>query len=407
MAHREQPDAVYRLVERNEFDESIELSSFAFQMDIAEQEQERFKEELGECLLWGSFIEQKLAAQVQVFPLTVYVQGRKFAMGGVANVASWPEHRRGGLIAELLRMALERMRSDGQTISLLTPFSIAFYRRYGWETFVERKKLTIPSHLLVRARAYEAAGSIVRIARNDAIAADLYERYAARYSGMLSRSASWWKHRIFDRRKGQLAVYLDEAGVHQGYVHYQVKNGELTVHELAALTAQSKRAIWRFIAQHESSIRHVTMYAPADDPLPFELGDAAIEQKLIPYYMARIVDVEAFLNQYPFSPGQRRPAAYSGYAPVVLWLEVRDEHAPWNAGIFRLTVDADGRATVEREEGADAQVSMDIQTLTALMMGSWNTEQLHAMERIIGSDSDIERLSAIIPRAATFFNDFF
>ncbi len=407
MENMEQRPVSYRLVKPNDFDRSTDLSCYAFQMELSEEARSSHKKELSECLLWGAYIDDQLAAQVQLLPLHVYIQGKRFAMGGVANVASWPEHRRGGMVAELLRIALERMRRDGQTISYLAPFSIAFYRRFGWETVVERKKLTIPSHVLAQARAQATTGTIARVTAEPAIIAELYERYAAQYNGMISRSETWWQRRIFDRRKGELAVYLDDADIHQGYLHYRVKNRELLIHEYVALTDEARRSIWRYIALHESSIAHVSMYAPMNETVAYELGDASIEARTTPYFMARIVDVEAFLNAYPFRPAQQRISAYGALTPVVLWLEVIDEHARWNAGLFRLTVDSDGHARVEREEGADAQIRMDILTLSALLMGSRKVEHLYGTGRIAGSESDVQRLEVLIPSGCAFMNDFF
>jgi predicted acetyltransferase len=409
MGRNKHTSVEYRLVEQDEWDQSIQLSLYAFQMDLPETQWEPIKKEMNETLLWGGFVGGQLAAQVQVFPLTTYLQGKKFAMGGVANVASWPEHRRGGMVAKLLGLALEHMKEEGQTISFLHPFSVDFYRRYGWETFVDRKKCTIPSHLLPRVRETVLKGLIKRVHVSSPTIRTLYERYAAQFNGMLSRSEVWWETRIFNNRKGELAVYQDADGMEQGYLHYQVKNRELLIHELVTLTQEAKKAIWRFIGQHESSINHVTIHAPMCETIPFELGESSVEQKIIPYFMARIVDVEAFLRMYPFVPAQQRTAIFSGEAPVTLSIQVEDEHAPWNTGVFKLTVAADGCSSVVHSEDADgaADIKLSIQALSTLLMGYMDTQTLYELERVSASSEAAALLAALIPRRSIFLSDFF
>lgn len=150
------------------------------------------------------------------------------------------------------------------------------------------------------------------------------------------------------------------------------------------------------------------MTVPEDDPLPFLLPDPRIRQELQPYFMSRIVDVEGFLAQYPFESGE-------GEDEVILAVE--DEHAPWNRGVFRLRIDASGRAHAQRmAEGwpaaaggsADgAELACDIQTLTALLLGGRPAALLHETGRLRGSREAVRRLQRRIPRRTTYLADFF
>src|SRR5690606_40607540 len=65
-------------------------------------------------------------SRLSLLPLEVWIGGRKLAMGGVAGVASWPDARRQGGVRRLLQHAFGRMRENGQSLSMLAPFSFAF-----------------------------------------------------------------------------------------------------------------------------------------------------------------------------------------------------------------------------------------------------------------------------------------
>ena len=59
-------------------------------------------------------------------------------MGGVAGVATYPEYRRSGYVKELLQHSLQTMKKDGYSVSMLHPFAVSFYRKYGWELCANR-----------------------------------------------------------------------------------------------------------------------------------------------------------------------------------------------------------------------------------------------------------------------------
>src|SRR5690606_11959965 len=125
-----------------DFEESMKLSSFAFQYPLtAEQLEERRASFLTDDVYRvGVFQHEHLCAQVTLLHLNVYVNGELFSMGGIAGVSTWPEHRRHGYVARILKELLVKMKENGQSISMLHPFSFSFYRKYGWETYIEYKQ---------------------------------------------------------------------------------------------------------------------------------------------------------------------------------------------------------------------------------------------------------------------------
>jgi len=82
----------------------------------------------------GLFDDQgRMLACLTNFRYTVYMEGARIGMGGIAGVASPPEYRRGGHVAEMLRACIRETRDQGMPLSSLFPFKQPFYRRYGWE----------------------------------------------------------------------------------------------------------------------------------------------------------------------------------------------------------------------------------------------------------------------------------
>lgn len=397
-------------LEEADYREFNRMSSFAFQYDITDEDMEKRLEKmkLHPDEYWGYYADGKLAAKLILIPFRTWVGGKEFAMGGIAGVSTWPEYRRKGYVAELLRHALATMKEEGQVLSFLHPFSFPFYRKYGWEMYCEFKQYEIPLALMPR---YPALPGRVERVEDWRLLNEIYIEYAVRYNGMLVREADWWEDVVFVREKGVSAVWYDEKGRPRGYVRYKVKDKEMEIHELIALDEEARRALWTFIAQHDSMLDKIKMYVPADDSLSFLVSDPRFKQEIHPYFMARVVDTAAFLEQYPFEA--------SGAEHTVV-LHVEDVQAEWNRGSFRIDIDGQGNARVSRyksspvedhhregEGPVPAGLSLDIQTLTALFLGYRDASFLHSVGRLSGSREEAITLDSLISRRQTYLADFF
>lgn len=385
-----------RHLQLEHFDERIALSEFAFQMklpaDRVDWEREHFRTE--EHL--GAFDEQgRLLSALIVLPLSVWVNGTRMAMGGIAGVATWPEARRHGCVARMLRVSLEQMREQGQTVSMLHPFAFPFYRKYGWELTVERKKYELGQRNFPAKSG--TAGSIERIGKDHAAVPALYDKEAARYTGMLDRSPDWWSHRRWSK-PGLFVLYRNPQGEPEGYLQYQVESRTLTVHEWVSTTEQARRGIWDFIHNHDSMIDKLLLTVPADDGLPLLVADPRFKQELEPYFMSRIVDAAAFIGQYKFQAGEEES----------MTLRLTDADAPWNDGTFKLAIGADGTASLSRcEAAATGAAALDIQTLTVLLLGGRRPALLAEAGRLSADDAQLGLLEQRIPVYQTSLMDFF
>ena len=59
--------------------------------------------------VYGIMEGEDLAAKLHLIPFHIYI-GKKFKMGGVAGVATYPEYRRSGYVKELLQHSLQTMK---------------------------------------------------------------------------------------------------------------------------------------------------------------------------------------------------------------------------------------------------------------------------------------------------------
>lgn len=392
-----------RQLQREEFEAAIGLSQYAFQFTMTPEDLEKAMKKFKPEQTWGIFDGPDLNAKLTLLPLQVYIHGQVFDMGGIAGVATWPEKRRGGMVSRLLTHALEEMKTAGQSLSFLHPFSFAFYRKFGWETYTEYKKYVIPIDKFPAKLKTE--GIVKRDIKNISELDQVYQSYASRYNGTLVRDKAWWQERILNENY-RTVVYYTDAGDPQGYALYKIEDKQLNCDELVYENETARRALWTYFANHDSMITQGKfIYVPADDNLPFLLDDPRIQQETVPYFMGRIVDAVAFVESYPFEQIGEETS---------LTLHLTDRYAPWNEGVWRLTITTEGQGHLARvdtsnlsENDTVADLELGIQSLTTLMLGYQQADNLFNWGRIEGSSESVAALKRVIPTKQTFLLDFF
>ncbi|WP_456271658.1 GNAT family N-acetyltransferase [Bacillus sp. AK031] len=373
---------------REHYEESLNLSMYAFQYNVPEEERENRYKQIDQHELYGIEEGGKLAAKLHLLSLDVWLNGQEFSMGGIAGVATYPEYRRNGFVKELLTFSLNRMKEKGQTISMLHPFSVAFYRKYGWELFSSLKKVKVTQAEM--SMFNQVPGFIQRFDKSDFPVSleTIYRHYSESFSGMLSRTKEWWKDRAITSLN--VAVYHSEEGIEEGYILYGIKDQKMKVEEFVALNAESRSGLWNFICQHDSMVTEVELVLAPGDPLPYLLSNPRTQTEMCPYFMARVVDVKRFLGLYINT--FKNEVSFS----------VSDKFAPWNNKTFTIS---DGK--VLETETADCSVKMDINALVPLFFGVYSAKELEGMGVIEGTPEQISILDDNIKSKPGFFIDFF
>ena len=388
-----------KVITEEDYLKSMKLSEYAFQYRVPEEKVPARKAKLKDHKLLGIWDDDLLAAKLHIIPLEVNMIGEEWKMGGIAGVATYPEYRRSGYVKSLITEALNQMYHDGQIVSLLAPFDIPFYRKFGWEILSDVKKITFEKSNLIFLS--HQPGSIKRYTK-DTFQEDIvqiYREYSKKFMGMLVRDTNWWMEHVFEDNSF-IAVYYNAANEAKGYMVYQVKERKLDVQEMAALDQESRMGLWNFICQHDSMVDEVKLNLSAHDSFPFFLKQPRVKMELQPYFMARIVDAEKCLKKFPFNQES-----------TSLFLHLEDPIAPWNNGSYLI---GNGEVKVFKEKQGSQCVHppqkglrLSINVLSALIFGYKRPLELYDIELIRGARQEIEKLERMVPFLKSSFNDFF
>ncbi|WP_338447735.1 GNAT family N-acetyltransferase [Niallia oryzisoli] len=392
-------------VETRHFQQFNELLRYVFQVTKKELQMVGWEEReialaklpvLEKADVLGWFDGEKLISQLAVYPFQVNIFGRTFEMGGLTGVGTYPEYSGLGLMNKLMRQALLDMQQRKQSISYLFPYSFPFYRRKGWEIISDKMTFEIRDFQLPKIR--KVPGYVERLDTEHPDVRTVYRHFSSmRHAAMIRNELAWDEYWRWDLDDLTAAVYYDDSHQPVGYLLYWISTDVLHVKEMVYINQEARIGLWNFISAHFSMVSKVVGNTYTNDPLAFWLDDGEIKETIAPYYMARIVDVKQFIAQYPFK---------ALGIEIHLTFELDDPILEWNQGVFTLHVSESGQGQLIQSEGM-ADFSLDIQTLTTMLLGYKRPSYLADIGRLASNKQTVEILENLIERETPYFSDYF
>ena len=339
--------------------------------------------------------DDELISQICIYPCEVNIHGKTYKMGGITGVGTYPEYAGLGLMNDLIKFSLEKMRSSQQYISYLYPYSIPYYRRKGWEIMSDHmtfsfKDTQLPKHV-------EVLGHVERLDVTDEDVTEVYDRFARTMHGALIRNKiewdEYWRWENEDERTA--AVYYDASKQPQGCMFYWIEGDIFHIKEIFYLTQEARHGLWNFVGAHFSMIDQIKGETFMNEPMAFELEDSHILETIEPYYMARIVDVGEFLRAYPWDD-DISPFHFIIHDPI----------AEWNNGVFGISPGKNGEPEISRQ-AVGKPVELDIRVLSTMMMSYKSPAYLHKLNYLRTDAATLRLLEKLIPGEQPYFSDYF
>jgi predicted acetyltransferase len=285
------------------------------------------------------------------------VRGMIYPAGGVWGVAAHPEARRKGYVRRLLHRLFEELRDGRTPLSCLYPFRESFYDRLGYTTFPAPRKARFSPLSLVPLLKKELGGSVRLLSMEEG--ADAYVEYARRHQravhglGLFTADTAAWL-----RRRNSYWVALASAGKERiGVMLYQLKGegGDMLVPRFYYSNSLGRYLLLEWIARHADQVKEIEMKLPPADLPETWLPDMNVSFGGYEPPMGRVIDLSRIGGMV---------VGEGGFAA-----RIRDEHCPWNDGVYRFESQG-GILKVTRSEEEHAECDLTIHALSALVYGT-------------------------------------
>ncbi|PSQ10488.1 hypothetical protein BRC93_09115 [Halobacteriales archaeon QS_5_70_15] len=266
------------------------------------------------------------------------IRGEYHRLGGVALVATPPEHRRRGHVRELNRRMVGELGAEGVGLSALWPFKRSFYRRLGWETGSRYLRIEAPPAQL------RTAG----VDRTD------------EFDPRMPRSVRGWsqatRHTTRDAGSTSIGPRCGGAGgsSRAGVTTPTSTAGRTTAARPARTSPTRSRTAGTTGGSSASARRRERTRPPVDSCG----GSSATTARRSVGHAVRLTDVAAGLSALAYPEGATDEVVIAAEDPLV----------DANDRAFALEVE-DGRAECAAAGGADASVSHGVGRLSQLAVG--------------------------------------
>ncbi|MDQ1709788.1 MAG: hypothetical protein QOG49_1173 [Frankiaceae bacterium] len=328
----------------------------------------------------AAFDGRSLVASAGIYTFDMTIPGGPVPMAGVTWVGVLPTHRRRGILTAMMRRQLTELHEqEREPVAALWASEPVIYRRFGYGLGSMRLGMTVESRLPFVAGAPARGGvRLVDLAEARAVIQPIYDRIRVDRPGMVSRTPPRWDLTLDDAedsRQGASSLQCAVTNDDGGYVLYRTKgdsqnwvpSGKVTVRDFVS-TSPDTATLWRYLLDLDLMTTVESWNRPLDDPLAYLVTDVRRTRPAIgDAVWVRVVDVERGLAA----------RTYSEAGSVVI--EVVDETCPWNAGTFRIDVDAaDSRGVKVARTEESAQLTVSAVELGAVYLGGTRLRALAA-----------------------------
>ena len=350
--------------------------------------------------LYGIYEGDRLLSVYMLLDFRMRLRSSIVPMGGIGLLCSRLDARGRGAVRRMLGGALETMRTGGYTVSVLDPFDPSFYRKYGWEQFEQRQRVEMAPSLLDVPDDPEIDHEVVDLPTADDASRSFYDDYARTHYTLIQRGDAEWSARTrigtwSPTAAARGVVRVSRGGEVVGLIGYDLTgrtddwHPTLTVNLLAARDEPARREMLRYVRRLSHQIKTLRFELPVGETLWPYLADRPAKREIRDRFAIRIVQME------------RLDGLAVEADNLTIAIDVVDEQAPWNAGVWRWTVE-DATLRVERADRADLRCG--IGPLSSVLSGFTDFAEMIAVGRIealptyAGQD---------LPRATTFLADYF
>lgn len=301
---------------------------------------------------------------------TANLNGKEVNAMLVGGIGTAPENRRFGLVRNILHAGDLFADSENCPISVLHPFSFAYYRKFGYERVSDTKILEFPMTAISYFPRYE---KLLNCSKNEIPALDkVYNEFAKNRNLMFKREGN------FGYRLGQekTATYLsfDEKGEPDGYITYNIENYfyvnkmvsvNLNVLEMAFTSPEALDKLFGFMRMFEGQLESIKIHDAGMMP--------EVERKLrnyhhtkitiIPDIMARVNDVEAVLKLADY-PARKGEFTVKVYEP-----ENTNHSSEKTSGVWNVKYENKAATVTKLSDDSDYDLKADIPAFTQLIFG--------------------------------------
>ena len=190
-------------------------------------------------------------------------------------------------------------------------------------------------------------------------------------------------------------IYIHEDELKDGYIIYFINNENIFVRELYYNNLNALKGILRFLYNHNTQCKKVTISSPIDDKIRFILSNPKTANiKLKPFMMGRVINFKKYLESLNIKSNEN----------LSINISVKDDFIKENNKIFKIHLN-NNKLNVESGDYIP-DVEFNINTITQLAFSYINGKEAYLLNDLKENKKVIEFLDLIFVKKENYVNEY-
>ena len=346
--------------------------------------------------------EGKIISSLQLNQYKLLLNSKLYNTSYVVGVSTLPEGRGAGYMNKVMKFTLNELYKKGQLVSILMPIDYRLYRRFGYEHCYDQIEYTINTDDL---KNFKSSGKMIK--SNLSQIDDLIQidrTFLNEVNGNVLKDEHYYENLFKEIQSEDGFLYIHEGNEKDGYIVYFLQEDKMFVRELFYKNIDALKSMLKFIYNHNTQCKIVTISTPTIDKIRFILDNPKDSDiKIKPFMMGRVINVKKFIEDIDIENDIN--SSFN--------LLIEDKFIDENNGLFKISIQ-NKKVSVEQldKKGAekpqeDFDIKLDINTLTQLSFSYIDVNEAIFLNDIKDvSEETLETLNCIFSKKNNYINEY-
>ena len=337
--------------------------------------------------------DEEIVSSLQLNQYNLKLNDKIYDTSYVVGVSTFPQARGKGYMKHIMDFTLNELYRKNQLVSILMPIDYRLYRKYGYEHCYDQIEYEIDIEDLsgFKSKGFLKKAKLDNI--NDLI--NIENNFLKDLNGTIIRDKNYYENLFKEVESEDGNIYIHEDKLKDGYIIYFINNENIFVRELYYNNLNALKGILRFLYNHNTQCKKVTISSPIDDKIRFILSNPKTANiKLKPFMMGRVINFKKYLESLNIKSNEN----------LSINISVKDDFIKENNKIFKIHLN-NNKLNVESGDYI-ADVEFNINTITQLAFSYINGKEAYLLNDLKENKKVIEFLDLIFVKKENYINEY-
>ena len=340
--------------------------------------------------------DNDFVSSLQLNQYKINLDNKVYDTSYVVGVSTFPQVRGRGYMRNIMDFSLNELYKKGQLISILMPIDYRLYRKYGYEHCYDQLEYNINiddlKNFNLNGRLYKATEKNI----DDLI--NINNIFLEDINGNTVRDKDYYINLFKEVKSEGGHIYVYKDGSYKGYIIYFLNGENMFVRELFYKDLDSLKSILKFIYNHNTQCKTVTISAPVNDKIKFVLENPkTTDIKIKPFMMGRVINVEKYLN------GLQAEESIDISANIF----IEDKFIKENNGVFNIEIK--NKKVKAKKIRGNYSLSLSINSFTQLAFSYIDIKDIIVLNNIDRNNKNkdaIQLLKVLFNKKENYINEY-